>query len=777
MNISRFDIQGVPAMPVYWEEARIPASWRQNKTYQRGHGYTPQIAGFDVETSQNERCAWMYLWCMSVDNLRVYGRTVQDFKNWIRRLAAALDLNPKYRLAVYVHNLKFDFHFIKNDILISSVKKDDFIAKTKRQIIKCLVDAHLEMRDSAVYTECPLWMMGEELGLPKLEEDYEAVRTPQTELRPESLQYCCRDCDILVYYYHREAHIYGGIGKIPRTATGIVKNMITAAFDKLPVAEKRQIYARQLKTTLPKNPTADDIKRVERDKMVLTRLRRAFFGGYCYASPLECDRLRRESDGCGVISADQNAAYAAAMLTRPFPADRFAPMPEDAIPRTRDQIEDFLKMRGRYKRRAMLLTVKIKNLTARIPDFGFLPSWCRYHVHENGMEEIKRAARIKHADEIEMTLTDVDLRLLLQWYTARPDAQHPDGGIYIISGLWTIYAALPSYIINTVCVLYARKKQAKKRYNDKKQAGTLTIRDEIEYRRIKSRLARIYGVFVQDPVRMQYVYDNDKHALSPAGRQPADKSQYGPVLYQWGVWVAAWARYALLVMAGRIGMQGGAWDHDMIYCDTDCVRWVDRGDGREMYIHMCNAEIKKKIDSILTPWKIAYIEQNYGIFLQSDDLDGCGQWEIERYAEYKQIGIKQYAYIDKKGHFRAVLAGLPQKDDRPGSDKPYYFDQWDDNAEKMAAFWSGLYIPAEYTNLRKTHYVDQQTDCEAIDEYGELVEIVSPCGCMLIPTDYRATPDRPSDGYALTDKHDMLNEIIKAGVDVLPADMIGWGED
>lgn len=777
MSISRFDIQGVPAMPVYWEDARIPENWRQNKTYQRGHGYTPQIAGFDVETSQNDRCAWVYLWCMSVDNLRVYGRTVQDFKHWIRRLAAALDLNPKYRLAVYVHNLKFDFHFIKNDILISSVKKDDFIAKTKRQIIKCLVDAHLEMRDSAVYTECPLWMMGEELGLPKLEEDYEAIRTPQTELRPESLQYCCRDCDILVYYYHREAHIYGGIGKIPRTATGIVKNMITAAFDKLPVAEKRQIYARQLKTTLPKNPTADDIKRVERDKMVLTRLRRAFFGGYCYASPLECDRLRRESDGCGVISADQNAAYAAAMLTRPFPADRFAPMPDDAIPRTRNQIEDFIKMRGRYKRRAMLLTIKLKNLTSRIPDFGFLPSWCRYHVHENGMEEIKRAARIKHADEIEMTLTDVDLRLLLQWYTARPDAEHPDGGIYIISGLWTIYAALPSYIINTVCVLYARKKQAKKRYNDKKQAGTLTIRDEIEYRRIKSRLARIYGVFVQDPVRMQYVYDNEKHALSPAGRQPADKSQYGPVLYQWGVWVAAWARYALLVMAGRIGMQYGSWDNDMIYCDTDCVRWVDRGDGREMYIHICNAEIKKKIDNILTPWKIAYIEQNYGIFLEPDDLDGCGQWEIERYSEYKQIGIKQYAYIDQKGRFRAVLAGLPQKDDRPGSDKPYYFDQWDDNADKMAAFWSGLYIPAEYTNLRKTHYVDQETRCEAIDEYGELVEIISPCGCMLIPTDYRATPDRPSDGYAMTDKHDILNEIIKAGVDVLPADMIGWGAD
>ena len=122
-------------------------------------------------------------------------------------------------------------------------KKGDFIAKSRHQILRCVVEGVYEVRDSVVFSEMPLRMMGIEIGLQKLEEDHDLIRTPETELEDADIIYCGRDSQILTRYYRIQADLlptydengnrkkhYGTIGNVPLTATGRDSNMISHAF-------------------------------------------------------------------------------------------------------------------------------------------------------------------------------------------------------------------------------------------------------------------------------------------------------------------------------------------------------------------------------------------------------------------------------------------------------------------------------------------------------------------------------------------------------------------
>lgn len=784
MNTNRSSCAGTettdqPIVPVHWEDAIIPREWRRNKTYQRGHGYAPHIAALDIETSQNDECAWMYLWTFAVDDLIVYGRTPDELKHWLRRLSHALDLKTDYRLLIYIHNAKFDLMFLKHHICMIPVRKNDFIAKTKHQIIKCTFEGVYEVRDSAVFSEMPLRMMGIEIGLPKLDEDHTLIRTPETELDESDLIYCGRDSHILTRYYRIQADLiptyddfdeqiyhYQTIGNIPLTATGRDKNLISHAFSFESDEIKRWIMARQLRIDEPKYPDRptktniekydNEVKRFERDTLIMNRLRMAFFGGFCYASTLWGDTEISEQTGAGrgVVSADLDACYASMMLTKRFPMDKWQPMPDAELPRTRDQIVDVLNMRGWYQNRAMLLHMKLTNIESRVKDFGFLPSWYRYHVKEKGIETFKRSERVYKAEELEVVLTDVDFRQLLKWYKC---------DIEMIDGLWTVYDTLPDYIIDTVVLLYKDKSEYKRYLRPKKAEGTDTIEENIEYQYRKTMLARMYGVFCQDPIRMMYIWDDEKHAIQTGGFEQPETTQYSSVLYQWGVWVAAWARDTLLKMCARVGANSaGEWDFLLIYCDTDCLRWIDDGTDTKMkMIEGFNLIIRKEVAKQMSFRRQDRLFRHYGVITDYNTLDGCGQWEIERYASYKHIGIKMYAVVKQSGKFSVTLAGLPQTQT--------HFDQFETNQEKMDAFTSALYIDENHTNLLKTEYIEHPVECDVTDYRGKTAHIVSLSSVRLVKQDYRARPDKHADILKDVNFDEFFLDCGRMGINLVPS--------
>lgn len=742
--------------PVHHEDFAIPDSWRMPASYRRGHKYAPIIAGLDVETSTmpDYSFAWVYLWCMAFrrfdieedEETIVYGRTGAELKRFLNRLADAIGLTLNYRIAVYIHNAKFDLSFLKLDIDLSARpgERSDFIARSTRQIIRCNLEYLYEMRDSAVYTEMPLEMMGHEIGLLKLSEDYAQIRTPETPLAVESLQYCGRDAQILARYYAVECGHYGGVGNTPLTATGKVERCITECFTKRskfwrPGELARIIGSKQLKTKFKPSqkkptPTEKDLQEIERDRVIMSMLRSAFFGGYCYADDAQ--------SGCKyhnlVASADIDASYASVMLTERFPVDRFLPYD---IPRNKAEEMQMMLGTGKYTGKALLIHVKFYGLKARIKGMGVLPSWIRFNLGYNGMIRNKKGTRIEYVSEIELILTDVDYRQIVRFYTCQ--------GIEIIDVMASNYGGLPEYITDAIILLYVNKQAAKSEIKKLRHLNAASLEDEIQYMRKKTMVARMYGVFVKDPMRMNYDFDPEKHIVKPLGVEQADTNFYDKVLYQWGVWVAAHARARLLDMIVKIGTvpdgDGLRWTGSVIYADTDCARWIVNEDDAErisMLFAFENEKMRKKMRAVLGTRYITEFHTLYDIWLPRDILDRCGSWDIERYQIYKQIGLKQYCAVDEDGNFKSVIAGLPKPDYRETDDGETenvgmsFFDQFETNEQKVDALTEELFVPSEQTSLLASRTFEGHHEAEIEDCTGVLRHVSAECGTVLVPVDY-----------------------------------------
>ena len=762
-------------LPLSWDsdEALILATrWRAPKSEQHSRGYDKHIGALDIETSTapDSSCAWMYLWCMAIDDLIVYGRTADDLRMWLDRLRQAMDLSVDYRMVVYIHNAKYDLYFLKDYLNLGGTSKDPFISRSRYQILQCVMEWEYEVRDSAVFAEMPLWMMGEAVGLPKLQEDHAQIRTPDTPLTEHDLLYCARDAHILTVYYRRQAALYGSIGKVPLTATGTVRLKISQNFGAVCKDDrglKRMIWAWQLKTTgsiRSGRETEKAIKQAERDRITLDLLRRAFFGGYCYVSDYwRGSTIRPCEDHNGVVAADMDSCYSYQMIAKQYPIGRWSP-----IPPPKDKAEEMQMRtgRGRFARKALLIRCRIKGLEARISDLGIYPAWIRHPIKADGTKTRSDSSRIISADYLEIVITDVDYRQLHRWYTAE--------SVQIVNVLAATYGYLPSYIIDTIVMLYADKKAAKAEIKKKRAEHTATLADEINYMRIKTRSSRLYGVFVQDPLRQQWVWDDATHKVLPAGIQESVTQQYNPVMYQWGVWVAAHARDDLLDMCAHIGTdERRKWDQTLVATDTDCVRWVDTDPAKLDHIRAINARSRRLVRSAISPSYREQFAQRHHIQIPADILDGLGEWDIERYRAYKHIGIKQYGYIDEDGEFRAVVAGLPRSDWRTMPDGTCkqcgmsYFDRFESADDKLAALSDDLIIPKEHTKILRTRHIEvplqDHKEITVTDCTGEQRTVQIKSSIVLEPVEYRI---HPLEEITELDIDAIIDEMLKAGYDL-----------
>lgn len=765
-------------IPLPWDDDAVMAmlrAWRATSADHHSRGYDRHIAGLDIETSTapDRSAAWMYLWTMAIDDLVVYGRTADELRQYLRRVAETVDLRIDYRMICYIHNAKYDLYFLKDTINISTRARDPFISRSRYQILQCVIGDFFEIRDSAVYSEMPLWMMGQAVGLPKLDEDHDQIRTPDTPLTDHDLAYCGRDAHILTVYYRRQAAIYGSCGKVPLTATGTVRNVISKNFGivcKQDSGLKRMIWTWQLKTEgALRKDTPQNRAIIERDKITLDLLRRAFFGGYCYVADYWRGTLIKPcGDHGGAIAADMDSCYSYQMISKQYPMGRWRPLP---VPKDKAEEMQMRTGQGNYRGMALLIRCRIYGLQARIADLGIYPSWLRHPLAENGLKTRSDSSRIISAEMVEIVLTDIDYRQMHRWYKA--------DGVVILDVIGARYGYLPSYIIDTIVMLYADKKAAKAEIKQKRAAGTATMADEIAYTRIKTRSSRLYGVFVQDPLRQMWAWDDINHRTVPAGVSESSTHQYDPVLYQWGVWVAAHARDDLLDMCARIGTDTGRkWDHSLIATDTDCVRWVDTDPRKMEIIEEANQRARRAVRAAMSPsYRDQFCERHH-IQIPADILDGLGEWDVERYRAYKHIGIKQYGYIDESGEFRAVLAGLPRSDVRQMPDGTRkqcgmsYFDEFATADDKLAALTDDLSIPAERTKILRTRHIDVPisapreitvTDCTG----AERTVTVRSC-IVLDPVDYRI---KPGDELTDLDIDAMIDEMLKAGYDLTDLDL------
>lgn len=664
----------------YWKDMDFTA-FHESKSRRQRHKHSPFVAAFDTETStvlhNGEKVAFMYIWQMAIENNAFYGRTWKEFKECLYKIKNEMQLAVDYKLIVYVHNLKYDFGFYKHEVNLEG----DLIARSKRNVLEHTMDDCFELRDSAVYTEEPLEDMGEEIGIKKLKGyDYTKVRHALTPLSEKELAYCEHDVLILTRYYRLEAEKAGcPIYKLPLTATQKVKRIINAEFARESRVYQSMIMARQLKD----NPY---------DNRIFELLQHAFFGAFNYSS-----QLVRGIEQENVTGIDISACYGAQCMLHPYPVGKFKVVEN---PKSLDD----LKNNPIYKNKALLITFAARGISPKLADVGFLPInlqnyWQRSATDLNNVS----AKRVLTAKRIEMTLTDVDFKLFLELYDNK--------GIKFISVVASEYGEMPSYMIRAIEKMHKKKLDVQSRNKEIEKLRPLTIAEELEYLHAKTGVSRIYGILVQDPIRDVYRWDTKKSDIIKDGEQK-NKSQFQPVLYQWGVWVVAWARFEIVRLLLKLSHAKDDFNPiKILHSDTDSLYFVSDEEDAEVITNY-NQMINEKMIKVSMRHRV-----------DPTAIKGMGTLKITHYEKFKTIGIKQYCFI-QNSRFDYRCAGLSRPDyvydangnqlmnddGTPINNGMTFFDNFASNDERMAAFCKEMTIPAEEAHIHRNYYHDTPID-------------------------------------------------------------------
>lgn len=562
---------------------------RGNQGTKNRRTYLSIVCAFDIETSRlNEDESFMYIWQAQIGPYTVSGRSWKEFFRMLKRLAAGLD--PDVYMVFYVHNLSFEFQFLQGRY---HFKEDEVFCLDSRKILKCDILEHFEFRCSYIHSNMSLSLFLEKMGVPDQKQkgyDYDKIRYPWTPLTNEEMLYCVNDVKGLVQAITVEMlHDGDNLYTIPLTSTGYVRRDAKKAM--------REVNHNWVKSMLP-------------GPKVYGMLRQAFRGGNTHANRYYAGQLLNN-----VHSVDESSAYPVTQCCDLFPVGPFRFI-EGEI-----SIDYVLDLMGRRKK-ALLVTVALYDVELIDPYWGcpYLPIDKVRHlfnyVPDNG--------RILQAEYLETTITDIDLKIILQEYKF--------SSIEVLSCCYTKYGRLPKALVHTIESYYLLKTRLK---------GVQS--EEIMYTKSKNKLNSIYGMSAQNPVKADILYKGsgtyemeDVDILAKLAAY--HKRAFFP--YQWGVWTTARARERLEEGIRIVHETPGA---EFIYTDTDSIKHTGIVDWEPLN--------QRKIDEATE--QEAYADDPKGI------RHYMGVFEDEGiYPEFATLGAKKYAYRDSKGSLHITIAGV-----------------------------------------------------------------------------------------------------------------------
>ena len=589
----------------YFKNCPMVKNRRGNPAGKKRH-YVGITTAFDIETTliDDIQQSVMYIWQWQFGtDYTVIGRTWDEFLDLQDRIKRVLPADSW--LVVYVHNLSYEFQFLKG---IYQFVPDDIFAVASRKLIKCDMWGVFEFRCSYKLTNMSLKqfttrMRVEHTKLSGEEFDYSVKRYPWTPIEGEELEYCVNDVLGLVEAIQALMERDGDtLQTIPLTSTGYVRRNAKRAM-------REGIHHNFVYSILP-------------DFETYKALREAFRGGNTHANRYYAGDIVEN-----VHSADRSSSYPAVMCNCEFPMTEFVPI----LPK--DLNKDYIARCITIRHKALLLRIGIKDLKLRDPFWG-----CPY-LSKDKCRNIHKAidtednGRILEAEYLETTVTDIDLKIIMEEYT---------GQIIFLQGWYSSYKKLPEPLINEVVKYYKDKTELK---GVKGQ--------EIFYDKAKALLNSLYGMMAQDPVKHSLIFrqfgdwDEDD---TPDEELLGKSNKRAFLAYQWGVWVTAHSRDAL---ERGIRLVQETENAEFVYCDTDSVKYTGTVDwsgyNRDRISECCESGSMATDPSGVTHYM--------GVF-ETEDNPETGY----AYKYFKTLGAKKYAYVEKEGEgVHCTIAGVNKK--------------------------------------------------------------------------------------------------------------------
>lgn len=560
-------------------------------TQNRKLHYKDIIAAFDIETTRLPEIeqAIMYVWQLHLDGIgTIIGRTWNELWALLKQFRDELQ---KETLCIFVHNLSYEFQFLR---AIYNFQEDEVFAVDSRKVLKCTMwDGAIEFRCSYLHSNMSLDQYTKKMGVEhaKLsgeDFDYSIRRYPWTPLSDKEIAYCTHDVIGLVEAIKKEMEMDGdNLYTFPLTSTGYVRRDAKAA-----IRKSRNHGVRDI---LP-------------DYELYTLLREAFRGGNTHANRYYAERILHD-----VKSADRVSSYPEVMCNRHYPVSEFHKSCDNSPERVMALITK--------QKKAVVCRVKLWGV--RLVDELWGCPYLSFDKCRNVINGARDNGRILSADYLETSVTDVDLKIILEEYEF-DNMEFTD--VY-----YARYGHLPKPLIDVVQDYYRKKTELKN-----------VPGQEVFYTKAKNKLNSCYGMMAQDPGKQSNIFHNGEWTVEDK-EQPEileERNKHAFLAYQWGVWVTAWARYELeegLKIAG----------HNYVYCDTDSVKYIGDCD----FTAYNSAKKKRSTDTG------AYATDKHGetFYMGLYESDGS-------YAEFATMGAKKYVYRETPdGETHCTIAGVNKK--------------------------------------------------------------------------------------------------------------------
>lgn len=641
-------------------------------------------SSFDTEVTSfyteqlGEECAIVYVWMFGIDDAVVYGRTLDEFQEFVYTLNSYLK-SYNYRLITYIHNMQYDFQFIRKLFNWNTV-----FMKAKRKPLYARY-GNIEFRDSLILAGGrSLDYIGKHLKHSNLrkatgELNYSLLRHSQTPLTEEELHYCEYDIRVLNAYIQEKIYEEGNITDIPYTNTGYVRRYVKNQC----LSDNKNAYLR-LMDNLTLTPGA------------YQQCERAFVGGAVGANITKVNRVVSK-----VVSYDIKSSYPYVMVTQTFPMGYPTPIPnKDA--------RSYLSRSNIH----CIFRLHVHDLTPRLENDFCYPISQDKCISLIGARIVSN--RVISAASLVIECTELDYRTFTRFYNI-------DESNSFITHMRAYPAGkLPAPIVKAVFEFF----------NKKTTLDGVEGR-ESEYMISKNMLNSIYGMMVERPIRPKFLYVDNKFVrddIDYVNQIEAYNEKRDRVLYYpWGVYVTAWARYRLYDAIYAVGNR-------FVYCDTDSVKWKLMGSeydqSRFEYFERVNKEAEAAIRAVTEELNLP------PEYTMPKDPDGnvkiLGVWEREYVADYfKTLGAKRYMY-NIGDDYHLTVAGTNKK-----STLDYILKAAkEQNKSPYTIFDDALVIPKEYAKRLIATYIDDDMIGYITDYLGNRAYFNAPSGVHMQSAPY-----------------------------------------
>ena len=636
--------------------------------------------------------ATMYVWQFGINGYTIIGRTWFEFAKFLSALVNHAKLNSNTRLIVYVHNLSFEFQFIKEWFKWDKV----FSMKNRRPVVA--LTGGIEFRCSYYLSNYNLAYLGENLltkyPVKKLvgNLDYNLIRHCETPLTQDEIDYAVNDVRVVMSYIQEKIENEGGIAKIPLTNTGYVRN-----------------HCREVCFANYENATDDERRDGMNYKAIIKSLRissfdeyrqlkDAFMGGFTHASVLHSNKVLHNLD----VNVDEASAYPAQMVYKYFPMSSSIYI---------GKVENSSQLEFYLKNYCCLFDLYIENIRPLV-EFENILSISRCKFLDKDVEYVANNGRlVSYAGCLKTTVTELDYANLMKFYDW--------DGIYINNLRLYKRGYLPTLLVKAILDFYSVK-------TSKKDVPG----HETEYMVSKNMLNSSFGMMVTDIIRDLFTYDEDGWGKEiPDGEKSINsynKNFNRFLFYPWGVWVTAHARDALFSAIYELG-------EDYVYADTDSCKgfnWDKHKDWFERY----NINIKSM--AIKSSARHGIPLEMYMPKTKKGKEKLLGIWEQEKpYETFKTCGAKRYMYEQRNDSSQLELsmtvAGVNKK-----TAIKYLKKTYGDTESIYEIFSDGMFIPASDSGKLTHTYIDEVQSGRITDYLGKTADYYERSSIHLEPASF-----------------------------------------